>query len=271
MEHESTSGAVSPETFLASLGAASQAVKSLFDDIPGVHFFLKDRESRFTGASESFVRLMGQSRVDQLIGKTDHDFSPDFIADVFYEDDQNVIRSGKPIHSKVELVPTGTGSLDWLCTSKVPLRDAVGAIIGLAGITRIIRDSESVYADHPEMQKAVQYVREHYKEKIVIADIAKSAGVSVSSLERLFRKLFGLTPLMYVRKARLNAACHLLRDTDTDLPKIAVDCGFNDQTNMTRAFRLELRITPFRYRRRFKNRPKKRGRTPSEDRLHVAI
>lgn len=248
-----------------------RGIVSLFDEIPGVHFFMKDRESRFVEASKSFVRLMDQESKAALIGKTDHDFSPQFLADVFYEDDQRVMSTGKPIRSKVELVPLSNGGLDWLCTSKTPLRDQKGDIAGLAGITRIIRDSESVYADHPEMRRAVEFVREHFKKKIFIADIAKSAGVSVSSLERLFRKLFGLTPLMYLRKARLNAACQLLRDTDMDLAKIAVDCGFNDQTNMTRAFRLELKITPFRYRRSFKNRPKKRGRAPSEDRLHLSI
>ena len=56
---------------------------------------------------------------------------------------------------------------------------------------------------------------------------------------------------MYLRRTRLNAACKLLRETKNELSQIAVDCGFNDQTNMTRAFRLELKITPLRYRRRF--------------------
>lgn len=258
------------ESIFASLGSGRE-IGLLFNDIPGVHYFVKDRHSRFIGGSPSFARLLARSRIDEIIGKTDHDFSPDFLADIFYKDDQMVMRTGKPIRSKIELVHTGDGELDWLCTSKVPLRGPDGEVIGLAGITRIIRDSESVYADHPEMLKAVEFVREHYKDKILIADIAKSADVSVSSLERLFKKLFGLTPLMYLRRARLNAACLLLRDTDTDLSEIAVDCGFNDQTNLTRAFRLELKITPFRYRQRFKNRPKKRGRTPSEERLQLVV
>jgi len=84
-----------------------------------------------------------------------------------------------------------------------------------------------------------------------LSDMAIVGGVSVSTMERLFRKLFGLTPLMYLQKTRLNAACSMLRNTEIDLATIAVDCGFNDQTSMTRLFRLELKITPLKFRRRF--------------------
>ena len=56
---------------------------------------------------------------------------------------------------------------------------------------------------------------------------------------------------MYLQKTRLNAACAMLRNSHIDLARIAKDCGFNDQTSMTRLFRLELKITPLKYRRRF--------------------
>lgn len=236
--------------FFAAL-QPGQLLASLFNAIPGVYYFVKDSEGRFMGASSSFARMFGESSVEALIGKTDYDYSPDFLADAFYADDQSVIQTGRAIFDKVELVPTSDGSLDWLCTSKVPLFDERGAVIGLAGITRVIRDSDAVYADHPEMHRIVDYVRAHYREKLSISDMAQEGGISVSTQERLFRKLFGLTPLMYLQKTRLNAACSMLRDTDIDLARIAVDCGFNDQTSMTRLFRLELKITPLKYRRRF--------------------
>jgi AraC family L-rhamnose operon regulatory protein RhaS len=101
------------------------------------------------------------------------------------------------------------------------------------------------------MYEIVNFVKSNFREKLSVSDMAKVGGISVSSQERLFRKTFGLTPLMYLRRTRLNAACKLLRETKNQLSKIAIDCGFNDQTNMTRAFRLELKITPLRYRRRF--------------------
>lgn len=205
------------------------------------------------GCNASFAIMMGETEVAAMIGKTDYDYSPDFLADAFYKDDQSVMAKGKAIFNQIELVPAADGSLDWLCTSKVPLKNLTGEVVGMAGISRIICDSDAVYANHPEMLRIVAYVRTHYREKVSVADMARVGGMSVSSQERLFRKTFGLTPLMYLRKTRLNAACKLLRETQTGLSEIAVQCGFNDQTNMTRAFRLELKITPLRYRRRFSN------------------
>jgi AraC-like DNA-binding protein len=228
-----------------------QLLESLFDCVPDSFFFVKDCESRFMGGSRSFAQILGESSIENLLGKTDYDYSPDFLADGFYADDQRVIRTGQAICNQIELVPSADGSLDWLCTTKVPLFDNDGAVIGLAGVARIIRDSDSVYAAHPEMRKIVDFVRAHYREKLSVGDMAKVGGISVSSQERLFKKTFGLTPLMYLRRTRLNAACKLLRDTAFGLAGIAVQCGFNDQTNMTRAFRIELKITPLKYRRRF--------------------
>ena len=226
-------------------------MEALFESVPGTYFYVKDRSSRFMGGNRSFARSLGEAQVAAMIGKTDYDYSPDFLADAFYRDDQQVMASGESIFNQVELVPSAEGSLDWLCTSKIPLRNTDGEVVGLAGVSRIIYDSDAVYADHPEMRRIVDYVQANYRNKVSVTDMAQVAGISVSSQERLFRKTFGLTPLMYLRKTRLNAACKLLRETDEGLLPIAVQCGFNDQTSMTRAFRLELKITPLRYRRRF--------------------
>ena len=197
------------------------------------------------------------------ICKTDYDYSPDFLADGFFADDQRVIRTGEAIVNKIELVPSADGSLDWLCTTKIPLFDAQGDVVGLAGVARMIRDHDAVYAEHPEMHRIVNHVRQHYREKLSIADLAAVGGISVSSQERLFKKTFGLTPLMYLRRTRLNAACQLLRSTAVGLSDIALQCGFNDQTSMTRAFRLELKITPLKYRRSFSDATSTRGQGPT--------
>lgn len=236
--------------FLESL-RSGQLMESLFDTVPGVLYFVKDLEGRFMGCSRGFARAMGVPSVREVIGKTDYDFSPDFLADAFFENDRMVLASGKAVYDKLELVPSANGSLDWLCTSKIPLYGNGGDVVGLAGVARSIRDSDAAYAEHPEIRPIVEFVRSRYREKVSVLDMAAAGGISVSSQERLFRKSFGLTPLMYLRKTRLNAACAMLRDTEIGLAEIASECGLGDQTNMTRAFRLELKITPLKYRRRF--------------------
>lgn len=248
--------------FLAALGPG-QLLESLFDHVPGAYYFVKDRDSRFMGGSQSFAQTLGESSIEEMLGKTDYDYSPDFLADGFFADDQRVIRTGEAIVNKIELVPSADGSLDWLCTTKIPLFDAQGDVVGLAGVARMIRDHDAVYAEHPEMHRIVNHVRQHYREKLPIADLAAVGGISVSSQERLFKKTFGLTPLMYLRRTRLNAACQLLRSTAVGLSDIALQCGFNDQTSMTRAFRLELKITPLKYRRSFSDATSTRGQGPT--------
>jgi len=237
--------------FLSAL-RPGQMLEVLFDAVPDAHFFVKDPQSRFLAASRSFLRLVGVSDIEELIGRTDHDFSADFLADAFLADDRRVMESGCPIINQVELVPTGD-SLDWLTTTKVPLYDAGGKIAGLAGITRLTRDSDVIYRDHPELRRIVDYIRKNFRRRIPAADLAKAAGISVSSVERLFRKAFGMTPRRYRKWTMLNAACQALRDTDHPLGRVARECGFGDQASMTRDFRGELNLTPRKCRIRFRN------------------
>ncbi|MGB0416727.1 MAG: helix-turn-helix domain-containing protein [Coraliomargarita sp.] len=267
---DNDAAAAEPACFMASL-RPGQLMIALFDSVPGVHFFVKDRQSRFMGGSRSFAQTLGENSMSSMLWKTDHDYSPDFLADAFYADDQKVMATGEGIYNKIELVPAEDGSLDWLCTTKIPLYGNEGDIVGLAGVTRVIRDSDAVYAEHPEMHLIVDYVRAHYRDKMSVADMAAVGGISVSSQERLFRKTFGLTPLMYLRKTRLNTACKLLRDSAISLADIAVRCGFNDQTNMTRAFRMELKITPLRYRRRFSEQRSQRNFRRKDDSAQLAV
>ena len=109
----------------------------------------------------------------------------------FYTDDQQVMATGVAIRNKLELVPSADGSLDWLSTTKIPLFGNTGAVIGIAGVARLICDSDSVYAGHPEMHLIVAYVRQHYREKISVSDLAEIGGISVSCRSDYLRKPLG--------------------------------------------------------------------------------
>lgn len=248
--------------FLTPL-CSGQMLEVLFGAVPDAHFFVKDRESRFLAANRSFLLLMGLSSLEELLGRTDHDFSADFLADAFLADDRSVMETGIPIVNQVELVPTGD-SLDWLTTTKIPLYGMDGKIVGLAGITRLTRDSDALYLRHPEMHRIVDYIRTNYRKRIRAADLARAAGISVSSVERLFRKTFGMPPNRYLKWTMLNAACQALRETECPLGQIARECGFSDQTSMTRDFRGELKLTPRKYRLRFRNGGPKQSAPPAK-------
>ena len=229
-----------------------QLLDLLLTRVPGVAFFVKDPQYRFVTGNQALLQLLGAASVDEIVGQTDVAFTADFLADAFRADDRSVLEEGRVILDQIELVPTPE-TLEWRCTSKVPLYDNQNRIIGLAGITRNINDSDAVYRDHPGMHTIVDYIQAHYQEGVTKADLAEAAGISISTLERLFRKMFGITPGQYARKIRLNAACQLIRDTNRSLVEIAAACGFSDQASMTHAFRSEIKITPNRYRQRFSN------------------
>ncbi len=234
-----------------------QFLEALFEAVPNAHLFIKDSERRFVAASEGFARQMGADSVSSLLGKTDHDFTPRFIADAFVKDDLSVLRTGMPILQKVELVPA-QNSLDWLTTTKIPLYGISGKIIGLAGIIRKTEDSDELYRENPVIHRIVEQIGANYSRKISVCEMAAHAGISSSTVERLFRNTFGISPLKYVKKVRMHAACSMLRNSKKSLATIARECGFTDPTSMSRDFRLELKINPSSYRNSFgKKKPHK--------------
>ena len=108
---------------------------------PEEHIFFKDLESRFLLVSRGLLanQVPGRSLAD-LLGKTDFDiFSGSHPADAF-EDEQRIIRTGEPIVAKLEHETRPDGSDSWVSTTKLPLRDDDGEIIGTFGISRDITD-----------------------------------------------------------------------------------------------------------------------------------
>jgi AraC-like DNA-binding protein len=227
-----------------------QFFEALFDAVPGAYYFVKDRQSRFMAASSNFAKTLGLNDAEELIGLGDHDFSADFLADIFVADDRQVMETGEALLNKVELVPT-EDSLDWLTTSKVPLFANDGSVVGLAGVTRKMRDNDALYQKQPEMHRIVDHIRANFRQEVMLNDLAKVADISASSVGRLFHQTFGLTPIRYIKMTRVNAACTALRETRKSLVEIAKSSGFNDQACMNRDFRAMLNLTPRHYRLKF--------------------
>ena len=257
---KSTAEASQLEQFFQEL-RPGQFLEALFEAVPNAHLFVKDNQGRFVAASEGFARQMGAGRISEILGKTDHDFTPQFIADAFVKDDQQVLKTGQAILQKVELVPA-QNSLDWLTTTKIPLYGRHGKIIGLAGIIRKTEDSDELYRENPVLHRIVDHIGASYGKKIPVQEMAARVGISASTVERLFRSTFGISPLKYVKKVRLHAACKMLRSTNKSLATIAEECGFTDPTSMSRDFRQELKINPRAYRNSFGEKKRSAGRRP---------
>jgi methyl-accepting chemotaxis protein len=110
-------------------------LRTLIDNLPDL-IYVKDVNGRFLLANVAVARIMGAQMPSELLGKNDFDFHPKELATLYHEDEQAVIRSGRPLLAREEECRHPAGNLVRLETSKIPLRDAAGAVIGLVGIGR---------------------------------------------------------------------------------------------------------------------------------------
>ena len=99
--------------------------------------YFKDRRSRFLLVSAGWVAAYARGRAaEELIGKTDFDVFSDQHASAAFEDEQRIMRTGQPIVGKVELETYADRPDAWVSTTKMPLRNDHGKIIGTFGISR---------------------------------------------------------------------------------------------------------------------------------------
>jgi diguanylate cyclase (GGDEF)-like protein/PAS domain S-box-containing protein len=109
---------------------------SLMDNIPE-HIYFKDIESRFIRISASLAEQFGLKNPSEAIGKTDFDFFSKEHAQLAYEGEQEIIRTGRTL--SIEEKETWNGRPDtWVLTTKMPLYDMKGEIIGTFGISKDI-------------------------------------------------------------------------------------------------------------------------------------
>src|SRR3984885_10721681 len=117
--------------------------------------YFKDRLSRFLFVSAGWIAAYapGQAAED-LVGKTDFDIFSDQHASAAYADEQQIIRTGEPIVGKVEQETYAVRADGWAWSTKMPLRDERGQIIGTFGITRDV--TPQVTAENAVGQQALE-------------------------------------------------------------------------------------------------------------------
>jgi len=113
-------------------------LQTLMDSVPDSIYF-KDDENRFVMVNKAKA-AHSNVKPEEMIGKTDFDFFPEERARKAFDDDQEVICTGKFIINKIEKLTRIDGSERWVSVTKIPRFDAEGNIIGTMGISRDITE-----------------------------------------------------------------------------------------------------------------------------------
>jgi len=152
-----------------ALGRARNFLELVINSLPSFVFW-KDRHSRFLGANDRFVHAAGLASVEELVGKTDFDLVWKDHADIYRSDDFQVMVSGKAKFNYVEPFTLPDGRTHWIETSKVPLRDEKGTVIGILGL----------FHDVTERRKAEENLR---KSEALLAESQQLAHIGSWELD----------------------------------------------------------------------------------------
>lgn len=223
----------------------------LFEHAPGVYFYAKDKKSRFVRLNRANLAVYGVSDEESLLGRSDRDFHPPSLAEGYIAEDHRVMQAGKPVVNQTWLVPFLNGSMQWFVSTKMPLNGRRGACIGICGVMHPIATPKEQLARFQKLAPAVQYLEQHFRENVQLADLAQFCGLSSTHVHRLFRRLLRMSPSEYLLALRLQEGRRLLATTDEPLSVIAVDIGFFDQSHFSRRFRRMTGLTPTQFRRTF--------------------
>jgi PAS domain S-box-containing protein len=138
-----------------SLAQERRLLTSLMDHVPDSIYF-KDKGSRFIRINEAMVKRFSLTDASDAIGKTDFDFFKPEHAQAAFDDEQRVMDTGHPIIAKEEKEIWPDGRVMWVSTTKMPLRDARGQVVGTFGVSRDITERKRIEVAMQQAKEAAE-------------------------------------------------------------------------------------------------------------------
>lgn len=233
--------------FLSGI-ASLDFVEQLFDSIIDIVYSVKDRQGRYIVLSQAAASRCGLRRKQDAVGLTAYDLFPAPMADRYSRQDQRLFATGRPIIDNLDLTIYRDGSTGWCLSTKQPLYDRRARIVGLACLSRDLHEPDRSSLIDSGFADAVDYLHEHFDQRLRIEDLALRARMSPAQFDRRMRKLFQMSTARYLMRKRIDLAAHLLADSHELIADIAQQAGFGDQAALSRLFRQVTGFTPRQYR-----------------------
>ena len=189
-----------------SLERERNLLRTLIDNLPDLIYF-KDAESRFVAANKALAKFMGASNPDELIGKRDFDYYPKELAELYFSDEKKVMQSGKAIIQREESSIDSSDKTIWLSTTKVPLRDGEGKVVGTVGMGRDITERINVEAALKRSELELRKQKEALEQKnIALREIIEQVEIEKNMIKDNVRASIDKMLIPIAEKIKISGA-----------------------------------------------------------------
>jgi PAS domain S-box-containing protein len=208
------------EWLIKELNYEQNLINLLLENTSEIIYF-KDTEGRFIRINKATLKYLNTSDYNEVIGKTDFDFLEQEHAEKATDDEKKVMQTAQPLLNYDEAVNLSDGTKSWFLSSKFPLFDNSGNIIGTYGISHDITERKKAEQALQESEKRFRLLVEHSSDMLVYIDlfgrqkyISPSAehitGFTTEELQKPFYELLHPEDVEYV----LNGFKELLENPD---------------------------------------------------------
>ncbi len=224
--------------------------KTLFNQLSGVAYFVKDTELRYTSANATMCEMCGASEND-VLGRRSLEFFSSKNASRGEAAEREILQSKRPSGEALSKIVGLEGRESWVVVRRWPILSQCGQAMGIAGLARLLPDQARRTRVYSCIAGAVDHINRNYWDALEVRNVAKAVGLSLDRLEREFSFIFGLSPRDYITKVRLEAASERLVSGDS-IADVAQACGYSDQSAFARRFRRQVGMSPSEFRRRYR-------------------
>ena len=146
-------------------------LRTLIDNVPDTIYF-KDVAGRFTMINQAQAEMLGLDDPEEAIGRTDFDYFTAEHAQDAYEDERQIVATGRLIDGKIERVRRADGEFRWVTITKIPIKNRKGDVVGIAGISRDITERKRAQDALRKSKALFQSLVESMPQSVFSKDLA---------------------------------------------------------------------------------------------------
>lgn len=147
--------------------------------------------------------------------------------------------------------PLENGAITDDLTNQLFIKSSLLRLLAILSEHKLFTPTEKNHDKHVDDVKAVlTYIKENYKEKIYLRDLAGQISMNEQYFCRFFKRSIGRSPMEYLSEYRIKQAMRLLEETDLPVMEVCMECGYNNLGNFLREFKKQTGMTPLKYRKK---------------------